>query len=122
MKTKIFCDITELDQIKKFNKKKTVKDFTTNPSLMRKAGAKDYKPYSKKLLNILKNDGLEGEAKLIDVELFTVAYQIIYRYFKFAFIKLFFLIIVFCLDKIISIFSKDYSIYYYGTHISASKI
>ena len=50
MITKIFCDIAELDQIKKFNKKKIVKGFTTNPSLMRKAGAKDYKSYSKKIL------------------------------------------------------------------------
>ena len=55
MKTKIFCDIAELDQIKKFNKKKIVKGFTTNPSLMRKAGAKDYKAYSKKILQICKN-------------------------------------------------------------------
>ena len=47
MTTKIFCDIAELDQIKRFNKKKLVKGFTTNPSLMRKAGAKDYKSYSK---------------------------------------------------------------------------
>ena len=39
MTTKIFCDIAELDLIKKFNKKKIVKGFTTNPSLMRKAGA-----------------------------------------------------------------------------------
>ena len=54
MKTKIFCDIAELDQIKKFNKKKIVKGFTTNPSLMRKAGAKDYKKYSKKILKICK--------------------------------------------------------------------
>ena len=52
MKTKIFCDIAELDLIKKFNKKKIVKGFTTNPSLMRKAGAKDYKTYSKKILKI----------------------------------------------------------------------
>ncbi len=52
MNTKIFCDIAELDIIKKFNKKKIVKGFTTNPSLMRKAGAKDYKSYSKKILNI----------------------------------------------------------------------
>ena len=52
MKTKIFCDIAELDQIKKFNKKKIVKGFTTNPSLMRKAGAKDYKSYSKKILKV----------------------------------------------------------------------
>ena len=55
MKTKIFCDIAELNQIKKFNKKKIVKGFTTNPSLMRKAGAKDYKSYSKKILKICKN-------------------------------------------------------------------
>ena len=55
MNTKIFCDIAELNQIKKFNKKKIVKGFTTNPSLMRKAGAKDYKSYSKKILKICNN-------------------------------------------------------------------
>ena len=51
MTTKIFCDIADLNSIRKFNKKKIVKGFTTNPSLMRKAGAKNYKNYS---LNILK--------------------------------------------------------------------
>ena len=48
MNTKIFCDIADLNLIKKFNKKKIVKGFTTNPSLMRKAGAKDYKIIQKK--------------------------------------------------------------------------
>tara|TARA_A100001011_G_scaffold240845_1_gene248817 strand:- start:179 stop:874 length:696 start_codon:yes stop_codon:yes gene_type:complete len=52
MNTKIFCDIADLKLIKKFNKKKIVKGFTTNPSLMRKAGAKDYKLYCKKILNL----------------------------------------------------------------------
>ena len=55
MNTKIFCDIAELNQIKKFGQKKIVKGFTTNPSLMRKAGAKDYKSYSKKILKICNN-------------------------------------------------------------------
>ena len=55
MKTKIFCDIAEIDIIKKFNKKKLVKGFTTNPSLMRKAGAKNYKTYSQKILKICNN-------------------------------------------------------------------
>ena len=54
MSTKIFCDIAELSTIQRFNKKKIVKGFTTNPSLMRKAGAKDYKSYSKKILKICK--------------------------------------------------------------------
>ncbi len=55
MNTKIFCDIADLSLIKKFNKKKIVKGFTTNPSLMRQAGAKDYKSYSKKILKICKD-------------------------------------------------------------------
>ena len=55
MNTKIFCDIADLNTIKKFNKKKIVKGFTTNPSLMRKAGAKDYRSYSKKILKICNN-------------------------------------------------------------------
>ena len=55
MKIKIFCDIADLTSIKKFSKKKIVKGFTTNPSLIRKAGAKDYRLYSKKILSICKN-------------------------------------------------------------------
>jgi len=54
MSTKIYCDIADLYQIKKFNKKKIVEGFTTNPSLMRKAGAKNYEAYSKKILKICK--------------------------------------------------------------------
>ena len=52
MSIKIFCDIADLKIIKKFNKKKIVKGFTTNPSLMRKAGAKNYQLYSKQLLQV----------------------------------------------------------------------
>tara|TARA_B100000989_G_C19435306_1_gene424858 strand:+ start:265 stop:957 length:693 start_codon:yes stop_codon:yes gene_type:complete len=51
---KIFCDIADIELIKKFNKKKIVKGFTTNPSLMRKAGAKNYMNYSKDILKITK--------------------------------------------------------------------
>ena len=61
MKTKIFCDIAELGLIKKFNKKKIVKGFTTNPSLMRKAGAKDYQTYCKKILKICRNKPISFE-------------------------------------------------------------
>ena len=68
MNTKIFCDIAELDLIKKFNKKKIVKGFTTNPSLMRKAGAKNYKNYSKKILKICNN-------KPVSLEVFADEYK-----------------------------------------------
>ena len=54
MATKIYCDIADISQIIKFNKKKIVKGFTTNPSLMRKAGAKNYQNYSKQILKVCK--------------------------------------------------------------------
>ena len=68
MKTKIFCDIAELEQIRRFNKKKIIKGFTTNPSLMRKAGAKDYKSYSLKILKICNN-------KPVSLEVFADEYS-----------------------------------------------
>ena len=61
MKTKIFCDIADISSIKKFNKKSIVKGFTTNPSLMRKAGAKDYKLYSKEILKVCRNKPISLE-------------------------------------------------------------
>jgi len=61
MTTKIFCDIADLASIKKFHTKKIVKGFTTNPSLMRKAGAKNYKSYSKQILKICKNKPISLE-------------------------------------------------------------
>jgi len=61
MNTKIFCDIADITLVKKFTKKKIVKGFTTNPSLMRKAGAIDYKSYSKKLLSLTRNKPLSLE-------------------------------------------------------------
>jgi len=68
MNTKIFCDIANLSLIKRFSKKKIVKGFTTNPSLMRKAGAKDYKSYSKKILKICNN-------KPVSLEVFADNYE-----------------------------------------------
>ena len=61
MRTKVYCDIADIDQIKKFNKKKIVKGFTTNPSLMRKAGAKNYEKYCKQILKICKNKPISFE-------------------------------------------------------------
>ena len=68
MQTKIYCDIAELALIKKFNKKNIVKGFTTNPSLMRKAGAQDYKSYSKKILKICNK-------KPVSLEVFADEYE-----------------------------------------------
>ena len=58
---KIFCDTADISVIKKFNKKSIVKGFTTNPSLMRKVGAKNYKNYSKQILRICRKKPISFE-------------------------------------------------------------
>ena len=68
MAIKIFCDIADLSLIKKFNKKKIVKGFTTNPSLMRKAGAKDYRLYSKQILKVCQNKPISFEVFADDLK------------------------------------------------------
>ena len=61
MKTKIFCDIADFQTIKFFNKKSIVNGFTTNPSLMRLAGAKNYKDYSLRILKVCKKKPISFE-------------------------------------------------------------
>ena len=61
MKIKIFCDSADFKTIKELNKNSLVKGFTTNPSLMRGSGAKDYRTYSLKLLRICKQKPISLE-------------------------------------------------------------
>ena len=68
MKTKIFCDSADLKTIKKLNNNPIVSGFTTNPSLMKISGAKNYKNYSSKLLK-------ECKKKPISLEVFGDTYE-----------------------------------------------
>ena len=61
MRTKIFCDIADYKTIKLFNNKSLVDGFTTNPSLMRLAGAKNYKEYSLQILKVCKKKPISFE-------------------------------------------------------------
>ena len=61
MRTKIFCDTADYKIIKLFNNKSLVAGFTTNPSLMRLAGAKNYKKYSLKILKVCKKKPISFE-------------------------------------------------------------
>ncbi len=77
MKTKIFCDIADFKTIKFFNKKSIVDGFTTNPSLMRLAGAKNYKDYSLKILKVCKKKPISFEVFADDSkEMLKQAYKI----------------------------------------------
>ena len=61
MKTKIFCDSADYETIKFFNNKNLVDGFTTNPSLMSLAGAKNYRDYSLKILKICQKKPISFE-------------------------------------------------------------
>ncbi len=77
MKTKIFCDIADYKTIKYFNKKSIVDGFTTNPSLMRLAGAKNYKDYSLKILKTCKKKPISFEVFADNTrDMLEQAYQI----------------------------------------------
>ena len=69
MSIKVFCDIADLKNIKKFNNNNFVKGFTTNPSLMRKAGAKDYKSYSRQILKVCNKKPISFEVFADDPKL-----------------------------------------------------
>ena len=68
LKTKIFCDSADIKIIKQLNKNPLVSGFTTNPSLMRLSGAKNYKNYSKKILKICKKKPISFEVFADDLK------------------------------------------------------
>ena len=72
MKTKIFCDSADYATIKKLNNNSLVDGFTTNPSLMRLSGAKNYRNYSLKLIKVCKK-------KPISLEVFGDTYDQMFR-------------------------------------------
>jgi transaldolase len=50
LKVKIFADGADYDGIVKMSKNPAIKGFTTNPTLMRKAGVGDYEAFARKVL------------------------------------------------------------------------
>ena len=75
MKTKIYCDSADFKTVKKLSNNSLVSGFTTNPSLMKLAGAKNYKKYSLKLLTVCKK-------KPISFEVFADTYSQMMRQAK----------------------------------------
>ena len=84
--TKIFCDIADIKLIKLFNKKKIVKGFTTNPTLMRKAGAKNYEKYCKAILKTT-NKPISFEVFADDANEMIIQGKKIFRWKKNVFVK-----------------------------------
>ncbi|HCI49025.1 MAG TPA: transaldolase [Holosporales bacterium] len=72
-KIKIFADGANLEDIKQLYKLPYIKGFTTNPTLMRKAGIKSYEQFSKELLSMVKDLPVSLEVFADDAE--SILYQ-----------------------------------------------
>ena len=60
-KIKIFADGADLLSIRKLNSKKYISGFTTNPTLMKKSGIKDYKKFALNVLKFVKTKPISFE-------------------------------------------------------------
>ena len=60
-KIKIFADGADLISIRKLNSKKHISGFTTNPTLMKKSGIKDYKKFELNVLKFVKTKPISFE-------------------------------------------------------------
>ena len=58
---KIFADGADLASIENLNMNQDISGFTTNPSLMKKAGITDYKKFCQDVLKITKNKPVSFE-------------------------------------------------------------
>ena len=61
LKIKIFADGADENDIQTLDKNHLIKGFTTNPTLMRKAGISNYEDFAKKVLKIVKDKPISFE-------------------------------------------------------------
>ena len=85
--TKLYCDTSNLKDIQNCLRKFKIDGVTTNPSIMRNEGVKNYKEHCKKILNLTKNKPLSVEVFADkDNEIINQA-LIISKWSKFIYVK-----------------------------------
>ncbi len=61
LEIKIFADGADIQEMVKLSENSLIKGFTTNPSLMKSAGVKDYKNFAEEILSKIKNKPISFE-------------------------------------------------------------
>lgn len=61
LKVKIFADGANLDDMKKMNSNSMIKGLTTNPTLMKKAGIRNYSQFAKEVLHYVRHKPISFE-------------------------------------------------------------
>mgnify|MGYP001219002244 CR=1 FL=1 len=65
---KIFADGADISTFESLNKNNLISGFTTNPTLMRKVGIKNYKNFAKEILDIVKEKPVSFEVFADDID------------------------------------------------------
>jgi len=87
-KTKIFADGADIKAMIKLSKLRYISGLTTNPTLMRKAGVKDYIGFAKSVLKKIKNKTLSLEVFADDPEAIEKQAIIISKLAKNVYVKI----------------------------------
>lgn len=87
-KTQIFADGADIQSIKKLLKNKKIKGFTTNPSLMRKSGVKNYEKFSKQIAKLVYPKSISLEVFSDDIEEMYDQAKVISSWGKNVFVKI----------------------------------
>lgn len=88
LKIKLFTDGAEKAQIVEMAKQKHIAGFTTNPSLLKKAGVKDYEGYARELVAAVPDKHISFEVISDDIEQMIAEARLITKWGKNVYVKL----------------------------------
>ncbi len=88
LKVKLFLDHAELNSMREAYRSGVICGFTTNPSLMKKAGVQDYKSYAKQILAEIPDRPISFEAISDDFETMELEAREIQSWAKNVYVKI----------------------------------
>jgi len=88
LKVKLFTDGADKAQIVEMAKQKHIAGFTTNPSLLKKAGVKDYEAYARELVAAVPDKHISFEVISDDIERMVAEARLITKWGKNVYVKL----------------------------------
>ncbi|MBA8761977.1 transaldolase [Staphylococcus coagulans] len=88
LKVRVFADGADIEQMKKAYQNKEVNGFTTNPSLMAKAGVKDYVEFAKEAVEAIPDASISFEVFADDMETMEKEAEIIQQFGENIFVKI----------------------------------
>ncbi|MCI2948304.1 transaldolase [Staphylococcus caledonicus] len=88
LKVEVFADGADIEQMKSAYKNKEVDGFTTNPSLMAKAGVTDYKAFAEEAVREIQDASISFEVFSDDLETMEKEAEILKQYGDNVFVKI----------------------------------